>query len=175
MARSRPIHFLFAVLTVLAVVIGPVRTANAVDNGCAPGAWCFPAGSACPNFGIQIQFGSSEHNICQEFRDANDRTVHVFGASTGDILTLTNMSTGATLALPPADSNLRVELNPDDSCTTVARGAYAVIRSPVHRGSPPEALLYNAQVIYTVSPGWIFAIRRVSGEPTDICAALEGA
>lgn len=175
MARCRTIRFIFVAFTVLAVVLGPVRTAAAADNNCDPGSWCFPAGTACPGFGLQIQFGSSEHRICQEFRDADDRTVHVFGVGTGNTLTLTNLSSGATLTLRPSDTSFRMVLNPNDSCTGIARGAYAVIRSPVHRGSLPESMLYNAQLVYTVSPGWIFAVQSVSGEPTDVCAALEGA
>ncbi len=174
MARSRLLRLVFVVLTLLGIVLFPVRTTSAADNECPPGAWCFPAGTACSSFGLQIQFGSNEQRICQEFRDANDRTVHVFGAGAGNTLTLTNMSSRATVTLPIGGSTFRMVLNPDDSCTSIAHGAYAVIRSPVHRGSAPEALIYGTQLVYTVAPGWIFTVRAVSSEPTDVCAALAG-
>jgi hypothetical protein len=174
MACSRTFRLIFVVLAVLTVILMPAHTASAADQTCAPGAWCFPAGTACPGFGLQIQFEANAHKVCQEYRDVHDDTVHVFGPGAGSTLTLTNLASGATLTVPPADATIRIMLNPDDSCTHVARGAYAVVHTPVHRGSAPEALLYSTQLVYTVEPGWFFTLRSAGGEPRDICAALSG-
>jgi hypothetical protein len=172
MARTRTFRLLAALLT-FAILLSPATPALAADGDCAPGAICFPAGTACATFDLQIQLGGSGHGVYQEFLAEDGMIVHVLGAAKENTLTFTNLTSGAKLAFIPPGSLVHIMLNPDDTRTEVATGHSIIVLSPLHAPAGPSAILYEGRVTYVVAPGEIFTLWGASGNATDICAALD--
>ncbi len=172
MARSQTARLLAAAMLVLAIVLIAPAPAFAATGGCAPGALCFPAGTACAEFDLQIQLGRAGDGVYQEFLAEDGNIVHVLGARSDNALTFTNLTSGATLGFTPDEPLIRIMLNPDDTRTEVATGHSIIIVSPVHGLATPSAMLYSGRVIYVVARGEIFTVWEVSDNATDICAGL---
>ena len=133
-----------------------------------------PAGQACNDFGLQIEFSGGEHYVNREFLDKNGNVVRTLGAGKGFALTFTNLSTGATLTTPPNGSVLRTTYNPDGSSTAAATGHSVIIMGPNDVPTGPSTTLYVGRVVYGVDLNGFFTFMAVSGKSTDICAALSG-
>jgi hypothetical protein len=165
---------LLAALLALVLVLMPAAPAFAADGGCAPGTLCFPAGTACANFDLQIQLGGAGHALHREFLAKDGSIVHVLAACNENALAFTNVTSAATLGFTPHQSLIRIMLNPDDTRTEVATGHSIIVVSPRHASASPSAMLYTGRVIYVVAPGEIFTAWEVGEDATDICAGLSG-
>ena len=120
--------------------------------------------------GVACQFG-----LGIEFTDRDGQPVMIIEAGEGFGLLLTNMTTGATLDLPPNGATSRTVFNPDGSRTTYATGHQLLILFPTDMPPGPSTTLYVGRLVFTILPtptGDIFTLDEASGIQRDLCAEL---
>jgi hypothetical protein len=146
----------------LAVVLGSgsLATADTID---------LPAGVAC-EFPLSIEV-SGGNLVMREFEDKNGNTVRLLTAGKGFTLVFTNVDTGATFSLESNGSVTRTTINPDGSQTVTLTGHNVLILFPTDVPAGPSTTLHEGRVVYVDTSG-VFTVQEVSGETTDICAAL---
>jgi hypothetical protein len=108
----------------------------------------------------------------KEFTDQNGNVVRVLSAGKGSKLTFINLSTGATLSLKTGGSVNQFTFNPDGSQTVTGTGHNVIIFFPTDVPAGPSTILYQGRIVYTVDLNNVGTVQEVSGEETDICAAL---
>ncbi len=163
MVGLRTTRLIFLAILTLVVVLGLGRPAIA-------GSFTLPAGEAC-SFPLEINI-SGGNRIDKEFLDKNGNVVRTLSAGRGFALTLTNTETNATLSLKSNGSVIHTTINSDGTRTEVATGHTLLILFPFDVPAGPSTTLYVGRVVYTVAPGEVFTLQKVSGQSTDICAAL---
>jgi hypothetical protein len=130
-----------------------------------------PAGLACAGFDLRIEIvGGVQVN--KQFMDKNGNTVRMLSAGKGSQLTFINLNTGAQLLVKPSGSVTQFRPNADGSTTAQSTGHNVVILFPTDVPAGPSTVQYIGRVTYTVDSSGVFTIRNVSGQSTDICAAL---
>jgi hypothetical protein len=173
MARLLSARLVLATIIVFATALIPVSRSYA-QQSCDPDAICLPAGTACPNFDLQVQVGGGVHRVYREFFDKEGNLVRTLEAGKGYELTFTNLATSKTLNTGATGSVLHVTLNPDGSSTVKATGHDVIILFPTDSPPGPTTTLYIGQVVYTVDQNGVFTLQKVTGNQVDICAALAG-
>jgi len=173
MSRSRIAQLICVVAPLLIAALGTARPslAEVEKVDCQQGDFFLDGGQAC-NFPLFIHSEGGENRVCGEFYDKNDNLVRTFSAGKGYMLTLTNKATGATLTAPANGSNAHTRYNADGSTTTVATGHNLIILFPTDIPKGPSTVLYRGQVVYTVDLNGVWTLTKVTGNSTDICAAL---
>lgn len=163
MIGSRIMRLVCAATVTLVAVVGSAKMSFADSP---PDAIIdLPAGIACP-FALHIEIRGFPQ-VSKEFRNG-----HTLLAGKGSALTFTNLDTGATLKLQANGSVLRTTGNSDGSSTQIATGHNVIILFPTDIPAGPSTTLYVGRVVYKVDSSEIFTVKQVSGQSTDICAAL---
>jgi hypothetical protein len=157
-----------ALILTSALVLGSGSPATAADPPDA--VFEFPAGVAC-DFPLRVEvFGGNQ--VMKEFRDENGNIVRMLSAGKGSLLVFENLSTGATLSLTTGGSVTQTTFNPDGSQTVTGTGHTVLILFPTDVPAGPSTTLVQGRIVYTIAPDGVFTLQEVSGQTTDICAAL---
>src|SRR3954468_14424532 len=96
----------------------------------------------------------------------------MLSAGVGFQLTFTNLSTGATTALPANGAVMKTVYNADGTRTVTTTGHNVLILFPSDVPAGPSTTLYVGRVVYTLDAQDAFTLRSTRGTATDICAAL---
>ena len=164
-----------ATRTLMAGVLAVMTALAAPNVAVAQHLIEFEPGVAC-QFGLGIDVtGGGEHRPFRQFTDRDGQPVMIIEAGEGFGLLLTNMTTGATLDLPPNGATSRTVFNPDGSRTTYATGHQLLILFPTDMPPGPSTTLYVGRLVFTILPtptGDIFTLDEASGIQRDLCAEL---
>jgi hypothetical protein len=147
-----------------AAVLGGAGAATAADQTID-----LPAGDAC-EFGLRIEI-TGGNQVMKTFTDKNG-TVRSLSAGTGSALTFTNLDAGTSLSLKSNGSVTQIRSNPDGSVTYKTTGHNVLVLFPSDIPAGPSTTLTVGQTVFTVDPSGVFTVLKVSGNSTDICAAL---
>ena len=134
-------------------------------------ALVLPAGVACADFDLGLDFGPSKHTVMKEFKDKNGNVLRALEAGTGVAVTLTNMTTGEELSLKSNGAVSKTTFNAD-GLPVQTTGHRVIILFPTDIPAGPTSTLYVGRVTYTVDTNEVFQLTSSSGQTTDICAAL---
>jgi hypothetical protein len=157
-----------ACTSILAIALGFVNPVNA-DHYTVT----FPAGSACSDFDLTVNIDTNDRQVYKEFTDKNGSTVRVITAGKGNDLEFVNGTTGATFSLKANGSVSHTIINPDGTSTVSSEGHNVIILFPTDEPPGPTTTLYVGRITYTVVDATQhFTLQNVSGNSTDICAAL---
>jgi hypothetical protein len=156
---------LFLTLAIMLGLAKPVVAAEPPDN-----VFELPAGVAC-DFDLRIEVWGS-NQVYKEFTDKNGNIVRTLSAGSGSDLLFTNLSSGATFSLKADGSVVNAAINPDGSGAITILGKNIVINFPTDFPPGPSTTLYVGRVIFTVDTNGVWTLQQVSGQTTDICAAL---
>jgi len=130
----------------------------------------FPAGSAC-TFDLQVAgSGGNFHMI--EFTDKNGTVVRTIGAGTGSALRFTNLATGNEFSTRSNGAVSIKTANPDGSSTQTSTGHNVLFLFPTDNPPGPSTTLIVGRVVFTIDVYGNFNVQKVSGNTTDICAAV---
>jgi hypothetical protein len=152
--------------TIFGGVAGP---ASAQDHDLV-----LPAGVACADFDLGLDFGVDSRNLL-EFTDANGDVVRAILAGRANAVTLTNVDTGATLSVGAKGSMWNIE-NPSGRTSTITtHGHLVLILFPDDVPAGPSTKLYIGRVVFTFDNMTGFTeVLGTKGKITDLCAALSG-
>jgi len=155
-----------------------IACTSAIGLGCAslPAAAfdiVFPAGEAC-DFALGIDVSGGDKTIYREFTDKNGNVVRTLTAGKGSDLVFTNVETNATFATKGNGFVNRITVNADGTLTEVTTGHSIIILFPTDAPPGPSTKLYVGRVVITIDPQNNYTLQSVSGDTTDICAALSG-
>jgi hypothetical protein len=156
-----------AVILTLAMAVGSGSLTTAAE----PEVIDLPAGVACPDFALRVEIRGSSL-VMKEFTDRNGNVVRLLSAGKGPALTFTNLSTDASLSLRSNGSVIHTTINPDGSQTVADTGHNVLILFPTDVPAGPSTTLYVGRVVFTIDSNGVFTVQEVSGQTTDICAAL---
>lgn len=156
-----------AVATALAAALAVSVDAAAQDEH----DLVFPPGVAC-DFGLAVDVGAGGPRVDHTFTDANGNPLRMLSTGVGNQLTFTNLSTGATTALPANGAVTNTVFNADGSQTVTLTGHNILIMFPTDVPAGPSTTLYVGRVVLTVDTDGVTTLRSTSGTATDICAAL---
>ena len=150
-----------AVLSTLAIA-GP---AMAYD-------FTFPAGVAC-QFDLGVDITSAPKNrVSKIFTDKNGNTIRMFDGGKGTGYTISNVSTGTSLALKGNGAVTTTMVLADGRSLVKAKGHVILIMYSTDIPAGPSTVLYTGQFIYTTDANGVTTLEGSSGTKTDICAAL---
>jgi len=158
-------HYLLACM--MAAVLSYGSPANAAGPDFTA---VFPAGTAC-NFDLQIE-GTGGNRHFKEFTDENGNVVRSLDAGTGSALRFTNLTTGNTFSTKSNGAVEHITYNPDGSSTRKLTGHNVLILFPTDNPPGPSTTLIAGSLVFTVDTNGVFTVQDVSGQTTDICAAL---
>ena len=152
------------VVVVAAMVLGVATagTANATTIA-------LPAGVGC-EFALTVTFEGQNVNT-HEFT-TDDGTAKVLLAGKGNDLTFTNEETGESLFFKSLGYRETTVTNPDGSGTTTSSGTVGLILFPTDSPAGPSTTLIRGRLVYDFTATADFTVKSVSGNVTDICAAL---
>jgi hypothetical protein len=158
-----------AALVLLAALAVPALTVPA-QRAAAQQAqtFTFPAGQVCAfQLTVTAEGGSGMT------RQVDGRTIF---AGTGSNLTFTNDQSGKSVTYKSRGSADQFIPNPDGTTTEKLQGWNAVLLFPTDNGgsglNPPGAYLIVGSAVINVSPAGVFTVQSVSGQVTNVCAAL---
>jgi hypothetical protein len=135
-----------------------------------PGPFILPAGEACPDFGLRVDFsGDRKEAKVRTDRNGNVRTI---SAGKGYDLLFTNLETDETVSLKGNGSVLKATVYPDGTSTVASTGHNVLILFPTDIPAGPSTVLYVGRITYTVDGSGVFRVQSTSGRSTDICALL---
>jgi hypothetical protein len=126
----------------------------------------FPAGVACPSFGISVDAAGGNQQV------HNLRNGRVVTGGTGSSLTFTNLSTGRSLTLPSNGSTSKVTPNPGGTTTNAIQGHTILILFPTDKPAGPSTTLVIGRAVFTSDAAGNFNVQSIVGRSVDICAAL---
>jgi hypothetical protein len=133
-----------------------------------------PAGVACAGFDLGIEGGPAVGGgAYREFTDRDGNLVRAVSAGTGFALTFTNLSTGATVALPSNGAVASTRLGADGTQHVTLLGHNVIILFPSDVPAGPSTTLYVGRVTYTVNQAGLFTLGSSSGTTLDICDAID--
>jgi hypothetical protein len=154
--------------SMLAIALGLVNPATAADY-----SFTLPAGWACSGFDLTVNIDVSDHQVYKEWTDENGYPVRIISAGKGNALQFVNETTGATFSLKANGSVSHTTINPDGTSTVSSEGHNVIILFPTDEPPGPTTTLYLGRITYTVIDATQhFTLQDVSGNSTDICAAL---
>jgi hypothetical protein len=159
-------------MSVAAAVASTAALAVSADAAvAAPFHLELPAGTGC-TFGLAVDGVGGDKRVDRTFVDADGNPVRMLSAGVGFQLTFTNLSTGATVALPANGAVTKTVSNADGSQTVTLTGHNVLILFPTDVPAGPSTTLYVGRVVYTVDGDGVFTLVSTSGRARDICAAL---
>jgi len=162
----------WAVALALIALVGPGSRPVAADSP-PDQMFTLPAGQACAGFDLQVEIWSNPNRVMRQFLDSNGNVVRMLTAGKGNTLVFTNMTSGERLSLKPNGAVEHVTFNPDGTETWVVTGHNVLILFPTDVPAGPSTTQYVGRVVFTVDPTTgVFTLQSVSGNSTDICAAL---
>jgi hypothetical protein len=162
MKRPRALRSLAVV--VLATVLGVTTAgvANAVT-------FDLPAGQGC-EFALRVTFEGQDVTT-HEFT-TDDETTKILLAGKGNSFTFTNLETGESLFFKSLGYRETTVTNPDGSGTTTSSGTQGIILFPTDSPPGPSTILIEGRLVYDFTATNDFTVKSISGNVTDICAAL---
>jgi hypothetical protein len=161
---KRTFAFRSLVVVVLATVLS-IATAGVANADTIP----LPAGAGC-EFPLTVTF-EGQNVTTHEFA-TNDGTVKILLAGKGNNLTFTNADTGESLFFKSLGYRETTVRNPDGSGTTTSSGTQGIILFPTDSPPGPSTILIEGRLVYDFTATNDFTVKSVSGNVTDICAAL---
>jgi hypothetical protein len=161
---KRPLAVRSLVVVVLVMVLG-VAAAGAANAATIP----LPAGVGC-EFPLTVTFEGQ--NVTMHQFATDDGTAKVLLAGRGNNLTFTNVESGESLFFKSLGYRETTVRNPDGSGTTTSSGTVGLILFPTDSPAGPSTILIKGRLVYDFTADSTFTVRSVSGNVTDICAAL---
>lgn len=152
-----------AALSVVAMLAGVSRAVAAPID--------FPAGVAC-SFPLRLDIATPANRVDRTFTDSNGNPLRILSVGKGNVLTFTNLSTGASLVLNTKGSAGKTTINPDGTSTFLGGGYNVLIFFPTDVPTGPSTILFVGTVIVTTDQFGTSTLQKTSGTSTDICAAL---
>jgi hypothetical protein len=128
-----------------------------------------PAGLGC-EFPLTVTFEGQ--NVTRHEFTTNDGTTKVLLAGKGNNLTFTNAATGESLFFKSLGYRETTVTNPDLSGTTTSSGTMGLILFPTDSPAGPSTILIQGRLVYDFTANNDFTVKSISGNVTDICAAL---
>jgi hypothetical protein len=128
-----------------------------------------PAGLGC-EFPLTVTFEGQ--NVTTHEFSTNDGTVKILLAGKGNNLTFTNAETGESLFFKSLGYRETTVRNPDGSGTTTSSGTQGIILFPTDSPAGPSTTVIEGRLVYDFTASGVFTVESVSGNVTDICAAL---
>jgi hypothetical protein len=150
-----------------AAVLGGAGVVTAADQ-----TFDLPAGVAC-DFALRVEVTGGTQ-VMKTFTN-KDGTVRTLAAGTGSDLTFTNLDPdagGTSVSFGSNGSVTQITFNPDGSQTYMTTGHNVLILFPTDIPAGPSTTLTVGQTVFTVDANDVFTVVKVSGNSTDICAAL---
>jgi hypothetical protein len=131
-----------------------------------------PAGMACADFDLGLDFGVDSRNLHVFTADA-EGNVRAILAGRANAVTLTNLDTGATLLIGAKGSMWNIVNHPDGTSTITTHGHLVLILFPTDVPAGPSTTLYTGRVVFTFDNLTGFTtVQETKGKATDLCAAL---
>lgn len=163
--RSRRASAL-AALTSVALLLGVAGPASAADP-----AWevTFPAGLACADFDLQVTAYGPGPQAVRQFERAGGTVLNLW-AGTGNALTFTNPSSGASISTDANGAVNWTAIYADGSQRMMLTGHNVVILFPADGG--PSTTLHVGRVTIDVATDGVWTVRTIAGTEFDICAAI---
>jgi hypothetical protein len=158
-----------AVIATLIALVGSATQSIAADP--PDQTLDFPAGLVC-DFPLHIDIWNNPNQVVREFKDKNGNVVRMLTAGKGSTLVFTNLDNGKSLSLKPNGAVQHIALNPDGSQTLVVTGHNVLFLFPTDVPPGPSTTLHVGRVVFTADSSGNFTVLEISGETTDICAAL---
>jgi hypothetical protein len=160
-------HFrLMVPATAVAALVTCASPAQAAEHDVV-----FPAGEAC-DFELAVDSVGGDR-VERTFVDRDGNPVRVLSAGVGAQTTWTNLSSGATLALPANGAVITTVFNSGGLQTWTLTGHVVLILFPTDVPAGPSTTLHIGRVVYTVdTTTGVFTVQSTSGRAIDICAAL---
>jgi hypothetical protein len=162
--RSLVVTIRSLVVVVLATVLG-MATAGVANADPIP----LPAGVGC-EFPLTVTFEGQ--NVTTHEFTTNDGTTKVLLAGKGNNLTFTNEENGESLFFKSLGYRETIVTNPDGSGTSTSSGTIGLILFPTDSPAGPSTILIQGRLVYDFTATADFTVKSVSGNVTDICAAL---
>ncbi|WP_298586769.1 hypothetical protein [uncultured Kocuria sp.] len=104
--------------------------------------------------------------------DEKGDPVRSITAGRGDVVTYTNLDTGAFLSLKTGGNVERKTYHPDGSQTVTMTGQGGLIFFPSDEPPGPSTTHYFGRVVYTIGTDGVWTLVSTSGRERDICAEL---
>ena len=171
MTRSTPSSLLQAPVLALAIMFAPVGSSIAADP---PVVIEWAPGEACPDFGLRVElYVDTAHLTFRQFVDKNGNPLRLLLAGQNFALTFTNMTTGASFHSRAEGAVQHWTLNADGSTTLVATGHTGVTWFSTDVPPGPATAWYVGRLVVDIdTSGVVWTLRKVTGQVTDICAAV---
>lgn len=132
-----------------------------------------PAGVACADFDLGLNFEEG-HTQVREFEDEDGNVVRVMTTGTGAAITLTNITSGESVALRSNGAVAIDDFHQDGTATTRLMGHNLLVLFPQDTPPGPSTTLHVGRVVFTVDEAGAFHVQSTAGRAIDICAALSG-
>jgi hypothetical protein len=158
-------RFCTAAVLVLAGLVAVPASASADESV------VYPAGLACAGFDLQVS-SVGGHIVTQEFKDASGHVLRRIQSGRGPAVTVTNTTTGATVAFRGNGFQQTTVVHPDGSLTSITMGHSILILFPTDVPAGPSTRLIVGRTVVDITNGSDFSVRSISGTSTDLCAAL---
>jgi hypothetical protein len=162
---------LAAALPALIFASAPPALAAPPERVPTPAPLEFPAGIACPEFDLGLEFSGGNLHV-KEFKDENGDVVRTFTAGKGFTLTFTNLESEESVTIRTDGSVSSVTSNPDGTQTFTATGHFGFIIFPTDVPAGPATIVYTGRTVYNVAPDGVFTLVSESGRQRDVCAEL---
>ena len=131
----------------------------------------FPAGLACPDFGVGINLTGGNQRV-HEFVDEAGNPVRLLTTGTGSTIEFANLLTGETVILRSRGAVSDTRIHSDGSATVTSIGSNLLILFPTDVPAGPSSTLIVGRLVFTVDSAGVFTVQSVSGTTSDICSLV---
>lgn len=134
-----------------------------------------PAGEACPDFAVRLDFGDDGKRNTRTFEGRDGNTV-VLTTGAAESVVVTNLQTGESVTAPARGARTRTTTEADGTTTVDFTGNLLLVLFSTDAGgaglTPSSTTLIAGRTVFTVDAAGVFTVQSVNGKTTDICAAL---
>jgi hypothetical protein len=154
-----------------ALATGPTEEPYGPGSAGGSVAGTYPAGVACP-FAVSFEIVSGGTGKQWTFVDENGNVVRIHNHVGPSTWVITNLESGAsyTLRLPAGNGTIRFA--PDGTVTVTISGGAIGFNAPTDTPPGPFSLTNVGQLVFIVAPDGTGTLAQLSGEMTDLCAAV---
>ena len=131
----------------------------------------FPAGLACSSFALRLELWECKGQF-RELKDKNGYLRALF-AGTGNAFRLTNPTNNKSISAPASGASQLIQTYlADGSQVYTNRGHVLLIWFPSDIPAGPWTVLNSGRVVFSLSPAGVGTLKSMTGDSTDVCAAL---
>lgn len=131
----------------------------------------FPAGAACSSFGLRVELWEGKGQL-RQVKDRNG-VLRALSAGTGYAFRLSNPNNNKSISTPNNGASQMVQTYlADGTQVYTTRGHMLLIWFPTDIPAGPWTILNSGRVVFSLSPAGVGTLGSVTGNTTDVCAAL---